>query len=69
MRGIVNRSTIEQEQILIWAATTHVQAAHALGPRLDSGQKLQSLEDIDFAHGDRRIFGVTTLAQYSRRPS
>ena len=74
MVGVVKGDAVEQEQVLLGAAATHVDAAEAFGAALHAGHELDRLEHVvlpeqhrrllDYGHG--QFDGAHFGASYSR---
>ena len=50
---VVERHTVEQEEVLVGAATTHIHAAVAFAAALHTGHQLQGFDDVGFAEEHR----------------
>ncbi len=54
MVGVVNRYPVEQEQVLVRAAATDVDAGGSFGARLHAGQQLYHLQHVGLAEDNRQ---------------
>ena len=55
MRGVVNRSVVEGDEVLVWRAATHAEARGAFRCGLYARQQLYRLDDVDFTHQSRDL--------------
>ena len=53
MARVVDGGVVQQQQVLVRAATTDVKAAVAFSRALDARQQLNRFQDVDFAHQGR----------------
>ena len=58
VRGVIDGYAVEQYEILIGAATAHVQAGLAFASGLHARQQLQGFEDVHFTHEGGKFFDL-----------
>ena len=56
MGGVVNRHSVEEDEVLVRSATPHIQATAAFGTGLNAGHELQCFKNVDLAsQGGKRF--------------
>ena len=56
MVDVVERHAVQENQVFVGAAATHIHPCRALGARLHARQQLQGLDDIGLAKQGRHLF-------------